>query len=564
VPVDALFFERRAPGLKRRNDVEERGPTLDPANVQGGLFPGSSSEARLPDAPANQHARFLGKAAHVADIILGGTGAASLLALLYFFYRYGWTGDRKLDDSIGVVLYYFVPAAVAGLSFASLKLNAGYKINLAVFLVSLAASGLGVELFLQLSDASAPELAVWQIQGRSQKLKQRTRDFARRYGVDFDTRDGLEIVGELRKSGADAVPLISKWLDRNNDFWNWQRDGSIKSAIYIAGEETVPLGAVGNRLTVVCNESGQWVAYPSDEHGFSNPKGIWQSSLLDIAALGDSFAQGYCVPPDKSFVALIRQRVPATLNLGMAGNGPLLELATLKEYLPSFKPRQVLWFYSEGNDLTGLQTEKKISLLMRYLKGDFNQGLMGRQADIDQALISFIDRQTAKKMNQPAPQRRNWLSKTARNLVELIRLSSLRQRLGLVRGRSPQEARELSDLDGPNMDLFGQILVEAKSRVNAWGGTLHFVYLPSYSHYFGSREVPVRMRARVLGAVRALGIPVIDMHPAFQAQGDVRSLFPWGGYGHYNEKGHRVVAEEVLKALDASGRSASGSTSSRR
>jgi hypothetical protein len=46
------------------------------------------------------------------------------------------------------------------------------------------------------------------------------------------------------------------------------------------------------------------------------------------------------------------------------------------------------------------------------LKGDFNQGLMGRQRDIDQALIGYIDRQTARKMNQPPqpPPRRNWIS----------------------------------------------------------------------------------------------------------------------------------------------------------
>ncbi len=510
---------------------------------------------------ANQQDRSLEKAANVANIILGGGGVASLLALLYFFYHYGWTGDRKFVSSMGVVLYYLVPAGVAGLLFASLKLKAGYKINLAILSVSLAASVLGVELFLQLSNASAPKLAVWQVQGQSQEKKQRTREFARQYGVNFDTRDRIEILGELRKGGVDAVPIVSKWLDRRNALWNWQPDGSIRSAVNIAGEEAIPLGAVANRLTVLCNESGQWITYLSDEHGFSNPKGIWQSNTLDIAAVGDSFAQGYCVPPDKSFVALIRQRFAATLNLGIAGNGPLLALAALKEYLPSFKPRHVLWFYSEGNDLDGLQTEKKISLLMRYLKGDFNQGLVGRQRDIDQALIGFIDRQTARQLNQPPqppPQRRNWISKRVSDLVGIIKLRSLRQRLELLQGRSLQEAEELSDFDGPNMDLFGQILVEAKSRVNAWGGTLHFVYLPSSTRYFGSAEVPVRMRARVLSAVSALGIPVIDIHPVFQAHADVRSLFPWGGYGHYNERGHRVVAEEVLKAIDASGRSVPG------
>jgi lysophospholipase L1-like esterase len=505
----------------------------------------------------NQQDR-LEKAANLANIILGGGGVASLLALLYFFYFYGWTGARKFDSPMGVVLYYLVPAGAAGLFFASLKLKSGYKINLAIVSVSLTASVFCAELFLQLSNSSAPQLAVWQVQGQSKEKKERTRDFAKQYGVDFDTRDPIEVVDALRKSGVDAVPDVSKWLNIDNELWKWQPDGSIQSALKIAGKETIPLGAVANRITILCNESGQWITYLSDEHGFSNPKGIYRSEPLDIAALGDSFAQGFCVPPDKSFVALIRQRFPATLNLGIAGNGPLLELATLKEYLSSLRPRHVLWFYYEGNDLTGLQTEKKISLLMRYLKGDFNQSLVGRQHDIDQALIGFIDRYMARMKNQPPQplaERRNWISKGLSELVETVTLSSLRQRLGLVQGKTSQEAKALSDLNGPNMDLFGQIMMEAKSRVNAWGGTLHFVYLPSFSRYFGSPEVEVEMRARVLSTVSALGIPSIDINTAFQARGDVRFFFPWGGYGHYNEKGHRVVAEEVLKAIDASERS---------
>ena len=36
----------------------------------------------------------------------------------------------------------------------------------------------------------------------------------------------------------------------------------------------------------------------------------------------------------------------------------------------------------------------------------------------------------------------------------------------------------LSDVKGPNMDLFREILSQAKSHVGAWGGTLYFVYLP--------------------------------------------------------------------------------------
>ena len=85
--------------------------------------------------------------------------------------------------------------------------------------------------------------------------------------------------------------------------------------------------------------------------------GIWKSNKLDIAIVGDSFTHGYCVPTNTQFVSLIRKQYPSTLNLGMGGNGPLVELATLREFLPPFKPKIVLWVYFEGNDYSELHEE---------------------------------------------------------------------------------------------------------------------------------------------------------------------------------------------------------------
>ena len=65
----------------------------------------------------------------------------------------------------------------------------------------------------------------------------------------------------------------------------------------------------------------------------------------------------------KNFVALIRQHYPATINLGVSGDGPLTMLATLKEYVQFAKPRVVLWFFWEGNDLSDLQEREKFPLV---------------------------------------------------------------------------------------------------------------------------------------------------------------------------------------------------------
>jgi lysophospholipase L1-like esterase len=366
----------------------------------------------------------------------------------------------------------------------------------------------------------------------------------KKFGIEIDARGGFEVIDDLRKRGIDAVPIITP----SNHLFVEQPDGSIKSAIDIHGTEVMPFGGISNRVTVLCNENGTYVTYQSDEHGFRNPKGMWQSEHIDIAALGDSFAHGYCVPADKTFVALIRHAYPMTLNLGMAGNGPLLMLANLKEYLPLYRPKVVLWFYFEGNDLTNLQTEKKSAILMRYLRNDIVQGLRKRQSDVDQSLIEDVDRQRTREKAKRARREEN--SGRIRNrLLAFAKVASLRQKLGIVYGENTQELKRLADLEGPNMELFRDVLSQAETQVDAWGGQLYFVYLSDWARYSGYSSWGTTKRGSVLKMVENLGIPIVDIDPAFQASGDPLALFPFRENGHYNESGHRLVAQEVLKSI---------------
>ena len=56
-------------------------------------------------------------------------------------------------------------------------------------------------------------------------------------------------------------------------------------------------------------------------------------------------------------------------------------------------------------------------------------------------------------------------------------------------------------------------------------------------------------RNNVLGIARRLNLHVVDMHTVFSAHPDPLSLFPFRRYAHYNEAGHKLVGEEVLRQL---------------
>ena len=102
------------------------------------------------------------------------------------------------------------------------------------------------------------------------------------------------------------------------------------------------------------------------------------------------------------------------------------------------------------------------------------------------------------------------------------------------------------------MDLLDRALREAKATVDTWGGRLYFVYLPERDSCIDSCRA-VGDRAQIMTMVRRSGISLIDLHYAFRAQSDPLALFPFRRLGHYNEKGHRLVGDEVLKSISLVG-----------
>lgn len=366
----------------------------------------------------------------------------------------------------------------------------------------------------------------------------RRAESARKAGVHFDRRTRIEVIQDLEATGVDAVPDIPPSIVLKPS------EGNIyKSAFSLDGHEFLPLGTISDRVTVHCNESGEYTIYRSDEHGFRNPKGRWALKRIDVALLGDSFALGACVPTEKSFAALIGKAFPATLNLAADNNGPLLQLATLREYLEDVRPRIVVWVYYEGNDLHNLYDEWKSPLLRSYLKRGFKQGLAARQHEVDRELLAFV---------REARESSRWIQRLeqARDVVKLMNLRALAaSALQLQRKNATDSQQEIDHLRA--------ILSEAVTSVRSWGGSLYFVYLPTWKRY-AHPELAPKERDTVLATVNELGIHVIDIHRAFAKEPDPLAFFPFGQKGHYNEKGNRLVANEIIDGIARSQSISSG------
>lgn len=447
----------------------------------------------------------------------------------------------------GMALHYLSVLGLATILLLGARMPARFRINSLLLGISIVVGIYLAELLLVYSSAAITSLGAqawlsFPQDGNVRVAAERMKTVQSHQG--FDTRSRLEVVQDMRAHGVNAYPDVFPMV-----LFEPSSSEHIRSVLVSRQEEFLPVAGMAMTTTVFCNESGEYVVYESDEHGFHNPRGLWDRRSAELLALGDSYTHGVCVPSDKGFVAVVRTQHPHTMNLGVNSHGPLTSLATLKEYGPILKPKVVLWFYYEGNDLRDLDGwEKNSPLLMKYLTSPFSQHLFERQPEIDRALRDYLDAAMA-KATAPVP------------FETIIKLQHLRHTVQAFYERRPAEQglpgelldhlrRDGAPATDSDLQLFERILTEAKATANTWNGRLVFVYLPTWERY-RIPELASKDRDHVLGIAQRLDLHTLDLHPVFAAHPDPLSLFPFRRYAHYNEAGHRLVGEEVLRHLQS-------------
>ncbi|PKR60052.1 hypothetical protein [Thalassospira lohafexi] len=394
----------------------------------------------------------------------------------------------------------------------------------AITLVTMGIFLIGFELFLYSQTDPYNK-----IQARSANIS----SHAAQAGRQFDERTTSQVIDDLRKDGLDAWPTFSPTTFLLN---------GLPDGISIDGTPTLPLTNVANSKSVYCNESGKWLVFQSDNFGFNNTSYYpTEDEPLDVALLGDSFAQGACVQPESSAQAQLNNKSIPTQSFGVGGTGPLIQLALLKEYVAAKTPKHVFWFFYEGNDMhTNMIIEEQNSKLLAYLKPGFSNKLASKQSQIDQALRVFIaeqfDQLKESELDMKTP------SFSAKDTLKLIRL---RTALGLVSCPKTNQ----------NFSLLNDIFVEADREVSSWGGQLHVVYLPAWdtSCDLFDPSAPAEdswMHNIVTDLAQAAGINIIDVKTRqFELGGP--EAFYWYPGSHFNDAGYSLVAEMIANVTQS-------------
>lgn len=350
-------------------------------------------------------------------------------------------------------------------------------------------------------------------------------------GIDWDTRSIHEVINNLNDQGIDAYPAAFP-QDSFNSSWIQEEFGTSENRIW-------PLSGISRVKTVYGIESGKYMIYSSDRYGFNNDDNVYDQTEYPIILLGDSFVHGCCVQEGEDIAGNLRTRGHNAINLGMGGNGPLNNLATLREYGETIQPKLILWIYYE-NDLEDLKTEFAHPLLKRYINNKgFSQSLVMRQSETDlfwksagqiynNDAITSTDSSSVVKAN---------IETIAINVTKFILLDKIWRIIGRIitipsyNNQSPE-----------HLDVLSAVLENAKLESARLGANLHFIYLPSYRNVVDRDN---RSGDRILTLAKQLDIPVIDLYEVISVLEDPLYVFPLRMRGHYNKEGYSLLAEII-------------------
>ena len=339
------------------------------------------------------------------------------------------------------------------------------------------------------------------------------------------------------------------------------------------GTQVLPLAGVADLPTIMCREGPRpFAEYVADEHGFNNPKGLWQKPV-ELVFIGNSMTYGACLPERDHFIGQIRARHPATLNLSNGGIGPLFYLAIAREFLPC-----------GAAEVRLLHVRREQRPLFRQRSGPGRPGCRIRPRHLaaipgGRRLLTAHDRaraadrqrlETAGGGHDRCGARRPHAGQAdgqgARVVADARRLADpgrspatplAPQRVQSAARRAsaaPSVGREqTAQTAAPDhLEIFKTTFAKTLSVADAAGAKLVFVNIPAQGTLCDGVTHP--WKKPVLDFVAQTGVDVIDLEKDFRnamlqhGREQVFAVPPCGG--HFSELGYRVIGDRLLQYLE--------------
>lgn len=348
----------------------------------------------------------------------------------------------------------------------------------------------------------------------------------------------MEVYYDSEKKGDPIYPNFTPVYQlQNKNFNNYKVSN---------GKEIFPLSKVSNQKTSMCNEDGNWVIYKTDQHGLNNNYINYNNTYIFV--LGDSYVEGHCSSPENNIAGQLENIYDSKIvNLGLAGSGPLMMLASAREYALKFNPKIIVWYHFH-NDIINLQRyEKNNKILMRYLEDkEFEQNLIERQNEIDEVATKYIFKKIEKQ---------TFFTKDFRFMTffKLWYTRLLIKKFGLnTQGLFTQ----INNPDISDYITYEKILFQIQSLAKENNIEFYFIFLPDitgvfpniYKHYenVDSRNDVMKIAKNLFNK------NALDLTEMFVDNFEnPKDLFVGGILGnHYTDKGYSFVAKKTYELIE--------------
>ena len=316
----------------------------------------------------------------------------------------------------------------------------------------------------------------------------------------------------------------------------------LNNALGVKELDQALMSAVPEQMMMLCSRDGQPVTTRTDGYGFRNPPGTAAAAdPAEVMVVGDSFAEGICLPDGEGMIGQLRGFVSGpVVNTASRGSGPLFELAVMGRYGPIFRPKVTVMAFFEGNDWENLANEADIGWLAEAMDPNADFGVHRWTPAERKAADSVIA---------------GWWNDGAASVGELFRRRSMLRNYLALANTSHVLGLQYPKATPPN-PLYKPLLERARQIADGWGGEFVVAYVPAHNRFAGllpHQFVYDDLRGMVHEAAKAAGVPVIDLAQAFSGHPDPKLFY--AADSHFNSAGASVAAGEIAARLADLGRS---------
>ena len=378
------------------------------------------------------------------------------------------------------------------------------------------------------------ESKISQIDIKNEKIK-----IARDKNLKIDIRNKKDVFLELLET--------NKKLSTSFNFAPTFRFSKVFQSA-LADNKLIPFRGPLNRDTLLCAEDLNYRIAKNDKYGFKNYNSVYEKKINTVI-LGDSFAEGKCLDNENDTSSFLIKKGYNTVNLGVSGSSTLLSLGILREFGNYLKPKNVIYFYYEGNDLEGLNWEKQIPILKKYYNDEnFNNNYLLRYKEIKR-FLDLVNEETLKSMKEP--EKKYQTKKNSKKIIEKLQdIIELKISKKIIRENILKKEKKIILDEDTLINTVKKMFIESQKIKS----NFIFVYIPDKYTFFDIKKPfilkqSIKKRDKIIDEIKKSGIRVIDFKKILNKHPNPKSLYPLEYPGHYNSKGYEEIANNIYKHL---------------